>query len=52
MTKKYYIPKCFVKGFKEKTKRFETCVCSFNFFIEGNNVYVQANLNMHLNSKT
>ena len=36
MTNKYYIPKCFVKGLKEKTKHFETLkplACSFNFLL-------------------
>ena len=36
MTNKYYIPKYFVKGLKEKTKRFENLkprVHSFNFLL-------------------
>ena len=36
MTNQYYIPKCFVKGLKEKTKHFETLkplACSFNFLL-------------------
>ena len=27
-------------------------VCSFIFFVEANNIYVQENLNVHLKSKT
>ena len=37
---------------KQKAWRLETICLSFYFFVEGNNTYVQQNLNMHLKSKT
>ena len=54
MTNKYYIPKSLLKGLKSKQSalKYETTRLFFQFFIKGNNTYVQQNFNMYLESKT
>ena len=54
MPNKYYILTCSLKDLKRKQNvlKLETTRLLFSFFIEGNNAYVQQDLNKHLKSKT
>ena len=52
MAKKFYMPKCSITGIKRKqnTLKLEIMRLFFQFFVEGDNIYVQQNLNMNLKS--